>query len=30
MKLEGKEVEGSDYIFKTDRLLQSIVGTGHG
>ena len=28
MKLEVKEVEGSYYIFKTDRVLQSIVGTG--
>jgi len=28
MKLEGKEFDGSDYIFKTGTLLQAIVGTG--
>jgi len=28
MKFEGKEFDGSDSIFKTNRLLQSDIGTG--
>ena len=28
MKLERQKFEGSNYIFKTDRLLQLNVGTG--
>jgi hypothetical protein len=28
MKFEGKEFNGSDSIFKTNRLLQSIIGMG--